>query len=122
MLSAGRRVEGGGRVEGMPVDSHLDILNGVTAVERPHGVSLGGAKQDCASAQRPLKGLQSPHGGWQMTLVASPSSYKSHNLTDARWQRICCNMHDANDNSFWHTDRLISCKHDFCTNVLFALN
>lgn len=38
------------RIEGMPVDSLSDILNGVAAVKGPYGVSLGSSKQDCAGA------------------------------------------------------------------------
>ena len=53
--------------EGMPVDSHLDILNGITTVEGPHGVSLGGGKQHCGCAQRPLQRLQPSHNSWCIT-------------------------------------------------------
>lgn len=96
----------------MPVDSHLDILNGVTAVEGPHGVSLGGGKQHCAGAQRPLKGLQAPYRGWQMTLVASLSSYnvsqldrrKMGSTNAARQSWYITPM----DDSFWHMNRLTS--------------
>lgn len=44
------RCAGKVQVEGMPVDSLFDILDGVAAVEGPYGVSLGSSKQDCAGA------------------------------------------------------------------------
>lgn len=36
--------------EGIPVDSLFDVLDGITAVEGPHGVSLRSSKQHSASA------------------------------------------------------------------------